>query len=54
MQQNDLQIKIREKRDQEHQDLYGFTLPQGLHPVSLPTSKEIHSRITKVNQIQYS
>jgi len=35
--------KIRE-REQEHQELYRFTLSQELHPVSLPTSKEIHWR----------
>jgi len=31
------------KREKEHQELYWFTLPQELHQVSLPTSKEIHS-----------
>ena len=39
----------REKREEEHQDLYCFTLPQELHLVSLPTSKEIHLRTSKFN-----
>jgi len=47
---NDMRTKIRVKREQEHQDLYWFTLHQGLHPISLPTSKEIHSKITNINQ----
>jgi len=49
-----IQIAIQEriKREQEHQELYWLTLPQELHPVSLPTSKEIHSRTNKF--IQYN
>jgi len=34
----------RVNREQEHQELYWFTLSQELHPVSFPTSREIHSR----------
>jgi len=30
---------MREKRDQEHQDLYWFTLPQGLRPVLCQQAK---------------
>jgi len=33
------QFKIKGKRDQEHQDLYWFTLPQEQHPISLPQEK---------------
>jgi len=43
-------IQERVKRQQEHQELYWFTLPQELHPVSLSTSKEIHLRTKKFKQ----
>jgi len=52
MQQIRFAIQDRDKERQKHQDLYWLTLPQGLHPVSLLTSKEIHSKITNINQIQ--
>jgi len=42
--QNQIVIQERVKRKQEHQELYQFTLPQELHPVSLPTNKEIDSK----------
>jgi len=51
--QNQITIKDRVKREQEHQELYWFTLPQGLHPVSLPTSKEIHSRTSSSSNTIY-
>jgi len=37
--QNAIQDMVRE---QEHQELYWFTLSQLLHPAFLPTSKEIY------------
>jgi len=43
--------KIREKKDQEHQYLYWFTLPQELHPISFPTSKEISLKIKCIHTI---
>jgi len=42
----------RVKKDQEHQDLYWFTLPQELHPVSLLTSKENSLKNAIVQLIQ--
>jgi len=39
---NSVWIKKGIKRAQKQQDLYWFTLPQGLRLVSLATSKEIH------------
>ena len=43
-----------DKRYQEHQDLYWFTLPQELHPVSLPTSKKIPLKKQLVQSIHQS
>jgi len=43
---------MKGKREQEHQDLYWFTLHQGLHPISLPTSKESVLKSTNVQTIQ--
>jgi len=30
------------EREKEHQDLYWFTLPQGLRPILFQTSKEFY------------
>jgi len=42
------------KRDQQHQDLYCFTLSQGLHPVLCQQAKNSTKKITKINSIQYN
>jgi len=39
--QNQTVNQERDKRDQEHQELYWFSLPQELHPIFLPASKEV-------------
>jgi len=45
----------RERKERTRtQDLYWFTLPQELHLVSLPASKEIHSRTKRSHIIQYN
>jgi len=41
-------------REQEYQELYWFTLPLELHPVSFPTGKEIHSRTQRSINIQHN
>jgi len=43
-----------DKRDQEQEDLYWFTLPQELHVISLSTSKEIPLKNQLVQLIQQS
>jgi len=40
------------KRDEEHQDLYRFTLSQGLRPVLCQQAKNSIKKITKINSIQ--
>jgi len=43
-------IKIKVKKYQENQDLYWFTLPQELHPVSCELIKKLHQRTQLFNQ----
>ena len=50
--QNQNAIQDRVKREQEHQELYWFTLPQEIHLVYLPTSKEIHLRTPSSIKLQ--
>jgi len=42
------------KRDQEYQDLYWFTFPQGLRPVLCQLAKNSTKKINKINSIQYN
>ena len=50
--QNQFTNQENDKRDQEHQELYWFTLPQELHPIYLPTSKEIQLKNQLVQSTQ--